>query len=203
MSRVIRSEEVYTAFRPIKPLLDDVIDEARKGSSYAVVASANPDVGREAHIHRLQGTKRWILVADGIVARRAAMPVGYGVASTESDHNSGKYVFSFPGGVFTVKREPHEPDEGAYLQERLEQILEEAPLAEGINPHADLKVFLSVSASGSARLIVAHESLSDPMVLLLDDIREPPLVVAPQPERRVRVRSTVERQTDVVSEVRE
>ena len=104
--------------------------------------------------------------------------------STDHQHNGGQYVFRFPGGVFTVKQAPHQDaDEGAYLQERLEEILAAAPLAEGIDGTADMRVYLSVPARREARLIVTHTTLSEPMTITLSEIAARPLV-APAASRR-------------------
>jgi hypothetical protein len=189
MARPIRREDAIDAFRPIISLLRDVVSTARKATTFDVVAADNPDVRRDGHIKRLAGTKRWILVADGLVDGKQKMPEGFGVESSEEDHNAGRYVFRFPGGVFTVKRQPHQDDEGVYLQERLDAIIEQAELAEGIDAGVDLKVFIAVPAAGSGRLIVTHPTLEKPMTILFDEIREAetaPMPARPIPPRGVR-----------------
>lgn len=192
-NRVIRRDDVKASFRGIMPLLDIVIAEARTASTFSVVAKANPEVTRDGHIRRLEGTKRWMLVADGLVARESEMPQGYGVISNDVDHNSGRYVFRFPLGVFTVKKLPHKEDEGAYLQEQLEAVLEQAPLAEDIDAEADLKVFLSVPARYPARLIVTHPALDRHMVISLDEItaQAPPVSITPPKREVTTVRSLI------------
>jgi hypothetical protein len=192
-NRVVRRKEVGEAFAPIAPLLREVITAARTASSFDATAKANPEIGRASHLHRLAGTKRWILVADGIVSAASRLPDGFTVETTEAQHNSGQYVFRFPGGVFTVRRQPHEgSDEGVYIQECLESLLEEAPLRDGINGDADLVVYLNVPAQGTAQLLVTHTTLKEPIVLRLDDIVADLETVAPHPamqtpsSRRVR-----------------
>ena len=46
------------------------------------------------------------------------------MATTEAQHNAGRYAFTFPGGVFTVRREPHddEKDEGLFMQESFKEV---------------------------------------------------------------------------------
>src|SRR4051794_11716446 len=102
VAKPIQRDDVKAAFSALVPLFGELIAEARRASSFAAVATANPEVTRDCHIHRLAGTKRWMLVADGLVARSSEMPDGYAVVSNDIDHNAGKYVFRFPGGVFTV-----------------------------------------------------------------------------------------------------
>jgi hypothetical protein len=191
-NRVIRRDDVKASFRPIVPLLEIVIAEARAATTFSVVAKSNPDVTRDGHIRRLGGTKRWMLVADGLV-RESDFPEGFEVISTEGDHNRGRYVFRFPGGVFTVKKHPHKEDEGAYLQEQLEAVLEQAPLADGIAAEADLKVFLSVPERAPARLIVTHPALDRHMVIFLDEIMadEVPPSIPPTEQVRPTVRSLI------------
>lgn len=201
-NRVIRRDDVKAMFRPIVPVLEAVIEEARAASSFKVVAKANHEVTRASHLHRLCGAKRWMVAADALVVREPDMADGFGVMSDDVDHNSGKYVFRFPGGVFTIKKQPHKEEEGAYLQEQLEAVLEQAPLADSINAEADLKVFLSIPERLPARLIVTHPALSTRMVIFLDEItsEEAPTTL---PSRdtvvtavRSAVRPEVEEETD-------
>src|SRR4051794_36956848 len=110
MPPLIERDDVMARFRPIMPLLNDVIDKARAAIDYDLTVAANPEVKRAAHLRRFAGSKRWVMVADGLVALAREFPVGFHVQSTEEEHNSGKYVFSFPGGVFTIRREPHQAE---------------------------------------------------------------------------------------------
>src|SRR4051812_12431936 len=125
--RAPRREDVIDAFRPLAPILERVIRDARAQTTLEVMRAAVPTVKRESHHHRLCGNVRWMLIADGLVEAGAEgdFPVGFAVESSDLQHNSGQYVFSFPRGVFTVKRKPHkDDDDGIYLQERLDEILE-------------------------------------------------------------------------------
>jgi len=171
MAPLIERDDVKARFRPIMPLLNDVIDEARGATAYDVTSAAHPDVTRAAHLRRFAGSKRWVMVADGLVARAAELPAGFHVHSTEEDHNAGKYVFGFPGGVFTIRREPHQAEnEGQYLQLSLDRVREDAPLVEGIDAFADLVVYVRVPAQTAPRLIVTHPTLDKVMIISLDEI---------------------------------
>jgi hypothetical protein len=171
MAPQIERDDIKARFQPLMPLLNDVIRAARAATAWEVTAAAHPEVTRPAHLRRFSGAKRWVMVADGLVARATELPDGFCVHSTEEDHNAGKYVFGLPGGVFTIRREPHQAEnEGQYLQLSLERVREEAPLAEGIDAFADLLVYVRVPAQKAARLIVTHPTLDKPMVILLDEI---------------------------------
>ena len=171
MAPVIERDDVKARFRPVMPLLNDVISRARAATAYDVTCEAHPEVSRAAHLRRFAGSKRWVMVADELVRRAAELPDGFHVQSTEEDHNAGKYVFSFPGGVFTVRREPHQAEnEGQYLQLSLARVREDTPLADGIDAFADLVVYVRVPAQKAPRLIVTHPTLDRTMVILLDEI---------------------------------
>lgn len=174
-------DNVRHHFRPVLALLDEVIAAARAGSTLEKTAAANPDVSRTAHLHRLAGTKRWMRVADGLVENSERLPKGYGVESSEEQHNGGQYVFRFPGGVFTVKREAHRSDEeGAYLQEAFDGL--ELQSDSG-TPTANAKVFLSVGKSGPAKLIVEHPTLAEALTIALDELRRSPEEIAGTPRQ--------------------
>lgn len=184
MPRLIERDDVKGRFRPIMPLLNDVVDKARGATAYNVTSAAHPEVTRAAHLRRFAGSKRWVMVADGLVARAAELPAGFQVHSKEEDHNAGKYVFGFPGGVFTIRREPHQAEnEGQYLQLSLDRVREDAPLADGIDAFADLVVYVRVPAQTAPRLIVTHPTLDKAMVIMLDEIEPDDLGDAVTPLR--------------------
>jgi hypothetical protein len=171
MAPLIERDEVKARFRPIMPLLNNAIDEARAATAYEVTCAVHPEVTRAAHLRRFAGSKRWVMVADGLVARAAELPAGFHVHSTEEDHNAGKYVFGFPGGVFTIRRDPHQAEnEGQYLQLSLDRVREDTPLAAGVDVFADLVVYVRVPAQSAPRLIVTHPTLDKAMVITLDEI---------------------------------
>jgi len=193
MSRVIRREDVIAAFAPCVPLLRGIIVRARDDASADSVADAHPrlrSIGRLAHIRRIAGTLRWLYVAEDLVAELPAGPSGFGVLSTDLDHSRGRFVFFFPGGVFTVRRQPHQDDdENVYIQECLDTLLEQTPLAEGIDGNADLTLYIGVPHKGPPKLSVVHPSLADPMTIALDEFDAPrnalPADASPYPKRNV------------------
>lgn len=170
MESLISRDEVKAAFAPLVPFVEDAVEKARVASSHDVIANANPQVTRVAHLRRLSGTKRWMVLADDLVAQAPGMPEGFGMESTDADHNQGKYAIRFPLGVCTIRREPHDEEEGKYLQERLEGVLEQAQLAPGIDAFAGIKAYISVPPEGAVRLIATHPAFPEPMVILLDEI---------------------------------
>lgn len=183
MPRVIRREDVVAAFAPCVPLLRGVIVRARDEASTDCVAEAHPrlrTIGRQGHIRRIAGTLRWLYVAEDLVAQLPSGPSGFSVLSNDLDHSRGRFAFCFPGGVFTVRRQPHQDDdENVYIQERLETLLEQAPMADGLSANADLTIYIGVPPDGPPKLHVVHPSLADPMTIALDEFdtpRSPPFV---------------------------
>lgn len=170
MAAPITRDQMKETFAPMVPLVEEAVEEARIASSQQVIADTNPEVSRLAHRRRLGGTKRWMVLADGLVQRAPRFPEGFGLESTEEDHNQGKYAFRFPLGLCTIRREPHSEEQGKYLQERLEGVLEQAQLAPEIDAFAGVKAYISVPPEGPVCLIATHPTLSEPMVILLDEI---------------------------------
>lgn len=177
MQRVIHRDEVITAFAPGVPLLRRIIVRGRNDASADVVAAAHPrlrSIGRLGHIRRIAGTLRWLYIAEDLVSELAAGPSGFGVVSSDADHSQGRFVFRFPGGVFTVRRQPHtDKDENVYIQECLKEVLEQAALADGVDASADLTIYIGIPAEGLPKLHVAHPTLTDPMAITLDEFDAP------------------------------
>lgn len=170
MAAPITRDQIKAAFAPMVPLIEEAVEEARIASSQQLIADTNPEVPRLAHRRRLGGTKRWMVLADGLVQRAPRLPEGFGLESTEEDHNQGKYAFRFPLGLCTIRREPHNEDQGKYLQERIEGVLEQAPLAPDIDAFVGIKAYISVPPEGAVSLIATHPTLPEPIVILLDEI---------------------------------
>jgi hypothetical protein len=189
MADAVTRDWVKEAFRPISSFLMQAAEDAQRIASFRAVATANPSVNRESHIHRVAGTLRWMLTAEGLVGFSGAMPGGYGVWSTDADHNGGRYVFRWPGGVFTIKRTPHEEDEGFYLQERLDLVAAGLKEASGGSP-TDVTVYLSVPPQRCPKLIVTHSTLSEPFTIALDELLEEEPVALPNARPRSKVRSS-------------
>ncbi|HEY4277683.1 MAG TPA: hypothetical protein VGM91_05660 [Conexibacter sp.] len=192
--RVITREQMIETFAPARGVLQDVIDNARALTTLERFAELHPEITREAALQRRAGQARWILLADGVVATIAVVD-GFGVLSSDAQHNQGQYLFSFPGGVFTVKREPHDeadPDDGRYIQEALVELLAQAELAADVEADAPIVVYLAVTAT-SAMLKIRHSTLPEIMKIPVHDLVPAPMPVASRPKRqRARARSTRE-----------
>jgi hypothetical protein len=178
MKSQVSRGQFKSSFAPIVATLEEVIAAARDASGFKKIAAAIPEITRASGVSRVSGTARWILAADGLVDCVASFPQGFVLHSTDVNHNQGKYIFGFPLGVFTFKREAHDAEKGAYLQETLE-VLQELPTPPGVGAIAGLKVYISVPPKGAARLIV-----NQPMVVLLDEFALPVKVVV-QPKSTV------------------
>jgi hypothetical protein len=189
-------------FRPIAALLDEIVGKARAGSSYNEVREALPVVERQAHLRRLCGSARWMIAADALVANRARFPRGFSVLTTDADHNSGRYAFEFPGGVWTLRREPHkEEEQGAFLQERLEGVIESAPLRPDLRELA-VKVFVSIPVKGAVKVIAQHRAWADPVIVTLAELLvhdQTPVEISRPKRPRPVVRSTRREQRETES----
>lgn len=192
MTPQISREHFKGSFAPMVPLLEEVIENAREATDHQRIAKAIPLITRPSGLARLSGTGRWIAAADGLVDRVGDFPDGFHLHSTEAGHNQGKYIFGFPLGVFTFKREPHEEDKGVYLQETLAILDQQQPLSKDVDEFASLKVYISVPATGAVAVIVERPDAADPMKFLLDEFVAPGRVFAPRanPVSRTAVRST-------------
>lgn len=190
--RVITRDEVIAAFAPLHGVLERVIAHARAQTTLERFAKLHPEIEREAGVKRLCGQARWMLVADGLAASIGSID-GFAVRSSEAQHNSGQYLFEVPGGLLTVRQEPHDdsdPDDGKYFQQALTEILEQAELAPGINADEPIAVYLSVTAD-TALLKVCHSTIDGVMKIPVDDLQAPPQPLpAPSDRPRARARST-------------
>jgi hypothetical protein len=127
---------------------------------------------------------------------------GFGVRTSDEQHNQGQYLFECPGGLWTVKQDPHDatdPEDGKYVQEELEGIRKQAGLAPGINGEDPLMIYLSVTQT-TAQLKVVHPTLEQPLKIPLADLVEPaePLKTRTPatPSPRARARSTRVKRTE-------
>jgi hypothetical protein len=170
MKPPVTRKDIKSAFAPFVPLVEEVVEEARAASSYKAVMAANPEVTRIAHLRRLAGQKRWMVLADGMVARVPRYPEGFGLESNDLDHNQGKYAIRFPLGICTIKREPHEEEKGKYLQAQIDGICEQMQLAEDVPQFVGVKAYISVPPDGVVSLISTHEKLPEPIVILFDEM---------------------------------
>lgn len=188
MAASITRERMIGAFAPAHSILQGAIDNARELTTLERFRELHPEVPRESGLMRLMGQTRWLVVAEDLVAGVPTVD-GFGVLSSEAQHNSGQYVFSCPHGAFTVKREPHDEDDpadGRYIQEALD-LLEDTQLAEGIDAGAPIKAYLSVTAR-AAVLKICHPTLSNVMKIPVADLMAP-AAAGPQAADRPRARA--------------
>ena len=166
-------ERLIEEMAPICQLLKELIDAAQAGSTLQHTANSYPQLRRDAHLSRVSGTVCWALVVDGLVdaAEHGQLPIGFSVATTYPQHNAGRYAFAFPGGVFAVRREPHddEKEQGLFLKESFKQVKElmdkqGAPAAE-----AAMRVWIRIEPEGRTRL-VARDRHNHKIVIYLTDL---------------------------------
>lgn len=180
---------VKESLAAVVPLLQPLIDHARAQTTLEKIRAQNPEISREAHLHRIRGNKRWMMLADSIVGLN--LPEGFAVTTSEAQHNQGQYALSFPGGIWTIKRQPHGVDDDCvHIQEALEGFLEAVPVPAEINRQPIL-AYLSVAAKGRARFIAQHPALPEGRVEIALDEFSTPLTKMPQRvKRRPLIRST-------------
>lgn len=194
-SRVVTREEMIEVFRPLRQVLETAVVWARELTTLERYAQLHPEHEREAGLKRLAGQARWMLIADRL-ATEILKVVGFGVRTSAEQHNQGQYLFECPGGLWTVKQEPHDatdPEDGKYVQEELEGIRKQAGLAPGINGDDPLMIYFSVTRT-TAQLKVVHPTLEEPLKIPLADLVEPAAELNTRtpatPSPRARARST-------------
>jgi len=141
-----------------------------------------------------------MIASDALVERVPSMPQGFACLTTEADHNQGRYAFAFPGrpgGVFMVRRKPHDPGEGEYVQDRLDGVLEYAPLAKAFK-QSPLKVYLSIPPKSGARLIGEHRAWDQPLWIPLSDVRASASILTPQQTGPTSIRSAAQQPRPIV-----
>lgn len=198
MATTTLQDRLIEQMAPIGPLLSELVDEALANSTIQHVSAAFPLLRRLAHLSRLSGTAGWALVADGLVdvAGRDQLPEGFGVLTTDAEHNAGRYSFRFPGGVFTFRRLPHddEKEEGLFLQQSFKELIDLLD-AQGA-PEADevVRVWIQVAPGGRTRLTARDRHNHEVVVTLADLVSAWALPTASHPSSgaapRTRVRST-------------
>lgn len=173
-NRVVTREEVIEAFRPLRPVLEAAVVRARKLTTLKRYAELHPEHEREAGLKRLAGQARWMLIADRLATEILGFK-GFRVRTNDEQHNQGQYLFECPGGLWTVKQDPHDatdPEDGKYVQEELEGIRKQAGLAPDVNGDDPLMIYFSVTLT-TAQLKVVHPTLEQPLKIPLADLVEP------------------------------
>jgi hypothetical protein len=192
---------------PIGPLLTELVDAAHTDSTVQHAATSYPNLRRDAHLNRVSGTVCWALVVDGLVdaAKQGRFPEGFSVNTTEPQHNTGRYAFAFPGGVFAVRREPHDDskEQGRFLQQSFKQVTK--LMDEQGSPSAEtaVRVWIRIAPEGKTKL-TARDRHNHKIVITLSDLLE---ISTPQATRhpasdtrKTQVRSTLKPEQDSAAE---
>ncbi len=181
---------------PIGELLQELIEAAQALSTVQHAAASYPQLRRDAHLSRVSGIVCWALVTDGLVeaARQGRFPTGFSVATTEAQHNAGRYAFTFPGGVFTVRREPHddEKDEGLFMQESFKEVTELLDKQGAPDEKEGMRVWIKIAPAGAAKLTALDRHKHWVKVYLTDLLTASATPSTPYPGsiQRTQVRST-------------
>jgi len=156
VATVILEDRLIEQLAPIGELLAELIDAAHSECTVQHVATAFPELRRPAHLSRLSGIAAWAHLADGLVEadRQERFPAGFSVATTDAQHNAGRYVFRFPGGVFTVRRAPHddEKDEGLFMQESFKEVTELLDKLGATDEKEGVRVWIKMAPGGATTL---------------------------------------------------
>lgn len=167
-----RREELIVAFGPVVPLLHDVIEIARAEANVPGAAAWIPSIGRKAGYSRMCGFGRWLSLCEQLVRRSGEMPVGFGLESSDAEHQMSRYAWRWPKGLFMIRQDPHdEEEEGKWFGDRLEGLdVDQLELAPGLDASSAVKAFVSIPANGMARVYFTHCSLERPIVAMFDEL---------------------------------
>jgi hypothetical protein len=202
------ADRMIEQLSPLGPLLERLIDHAMAETEMPKAAKAFPALRRDAHLRRVVGLVRWAEVADGLVAAEVAgeLPNGYSVVTTEADHNRGQYSFRFPGGLFTLRRHPHDDaqNEGMFLQQQFAEIVRMMDTQGAPGADETVRVWIKLRPEGdttfTARDRYGHETHVTLADLLAANVAMPSTVrlVGPAPSRTA-VRSNRASDSDSLS----
>lgn len=189
------SERLTAQLTPIAELMDEVVTSAYQTYSVTALREKLPDVDRDAHRARVSGLLVWQHVADGLVMAAAAdrFPDGFVVLTSDKQHNSGRYLFRFPGGLLTIRRTPHDDDkdEGQFMQESFVEMTEELDNAALPDEQEAARVWLKIAPAGASTFAAedrhGHQVKVPLADLLLPDT--PSVAVPTTPPAATQVRS--------------
>jgi hypothetical protein len=192
---------------PLGPLLTELVDAAHADSNVQHAATSYPKLRRDAHLNRVSGTVCWALVVDGLVDafKQGRFPNGFSVNTTEPQHNAGRYAFAFPGGVFAVRREPHDDskEQGRFLQQSFKQVTKLMDEQGAPGAETAVRVWIRIAPEGKTKL-TARDRHDHKTVITLADLLEasaPPATPHPASDtHRTRVRSTLKPEQDSAAE---
>ena len=207
MATLTLENRLIEQLAPIGPLLTELVDAVHADSTVRHAATSYPNLRRDAHLSRVSGTVCWALVVDGLVdaAKQGRFPDGFSVSTTEPQHNAGRYAFAFPGGVFAVRREPHDDskEQGRFLQQSFKQVTK--LMDEQGSPSAEtaVRVWIRIAPEGKTKL-TARDRHNHKIVITLSDllaISTPQATRHPASDtRKTQVRSTLKPEQDSAAE---
>lgn len=192
---------------PIGELLQELIETAQAKSTVQHAAASYPQLRRDAHLSRVSGIVCWALVADGLVqaAEQGRFTTGFSVATTDAQHNAGRYAFTFPGGVFTVRREPHddEKDEGLFMQESFKEVTDLLDQQGAPDAKDAMRVWIKIAPAGGTKLTALDRHDHRVKVYLTDLLTASAPPSTPYPgstTQRTQVRSSRKPEQDSAAE---
>lgn len=154
MASVTLADRLTVQLRPIAELMDDTIAAAYEKYSLTTLRDKLPEVGRDAHRARVSGLLVWQHVADGLVLAGTddRLPDGFAVLTSDKQHNSGRYLFRFPGGLLTIRRTLHDDDkdEGQFMQESFAEMTDELDAAALPDAQDASRVWLKIAPAGAS-----------------------------------------------------
>ncbi len=198
------AERLTVQLTPVAGLANEIITAAYEDYSIKALTTTLPNVDRDAHRARVSGLLVWIHVADGLVAAGATdrLPEGFVVLTNDKQHNSGRYLIRFPGGLLTIRRAPHDDgkDEGQFMQESFAEMTEELDKAALPDEQQAARVWLKIAPNGGSVFAAEDRHGHQVKVPLLDllNATTPPaagLSLAPA-QTQVRSRLRSDEQTD-------
>ena len=204
MSLTLR-DRLIEQLAPIGPLLDELVVAAYANGGPRPTTAAYPGLRRAAHLKRVSGIVVWAHVADGLVdaASDGRFPDGFAVLTTDKQHNSGRYLFRFPGGVLTIRRTPHddEKSEGQFMQETFREMIEELDKAALPDENDASRVWIRIAPTGATTFVAQDRHGHQVKVPLADLLQNAaatvqPAPASPPPATQVRSRLTSDQDTD-------
>jgi hypothetical protein len=189
------AERLTAQLTPIAELMDASITLAYERYSIKALRTKLPDIARDAHRARASGLLVWQHVADGLVALAAAdrLPEGFAILTSDKQHNSGRYLLRFPGGLLTIRRAPHDDDkdEGQFMQESFVEMTKELDKAALPDDQEAARVWLKIAPDGGSTFAAEDRHGHQVKVPLADLLAAstPPVAVPTQVPATTQVRS--------------
>jgi hypothetical protein len=203
MGTVTLQERLTAQLTPIAVLMEEIIEAAYDSCSVKGIGETWPALRRDAHRARICGIVVWAHVADGLVEAAVddRLPEGFAVLTSDKQHNSGRYLFRFPGGVLTIRRTPHddEKSEGQFMQESFREMTEELDKAALPDEQDAARVWIRI-APANGTVFVAQDRHGHQVKVrladLLDSATAPIQSLGTTPPAATQVRSRLARAED-------